>query len=714
MIKRLLVVTVSVFLIFSSNALNAQEKVFTANDAIYMNRDLYPASIPQLKWIKNSENYSYAKDNGIYQVGARNGTETLLFDLDMINKALNANNFDSISRLPRISFTNYNTCLFSDKSSYYEYSWDNESIALINNLPENAENIDFDENARFIAYTIDNNVYINIDGKSVQVTNDTNPEIVNGATVHRVEFGINKGLFWSPEAKKLAFYRKDESMVTDYPLVNINARTAEVENTKYPMAGMTSHQVTLGVYDLENGKTVFMKTGEPTDHYLTSVTWDPSGYYIYIAILNREQNHLKLNKYDVKTGELASTLFEEKNSKYVEPENPLYFLPDDPNYFIWQSERDGWNHMYLYKNTGEMVQQITKGNWVVTELKGVYDGKQCYFSATKESPLENNLYKVKIGSDKIQRITPDHGTHRAQISSSGKYIIDIYSSTDVTREYKLLNSKGKTLRIIQNDSNPLADYNLGEMSIFTLKSDNDDDLYCRLIKPIDFDSTKKYPVIVYVYGGPHAQLITDSWLGGAGFFLNYLSQNGYVVFTLDNRGSANRGRDFEQSIHRQVGENEAKDQLVGVKYLKSLPYVDTAKIGVDGWSYGGFMTINLMLTYPEIFKVGVAGGPVIDWKYYEVMYGERYMDTPEENPEGYEKSSLLNKIENFDGRLLIIHGTSDPTVVWQHSQVFLKSAIEHDKNIDYFVYPGHGHNVRGIDRAHLYKKILTYFNDFLK
>lgn len=692
----------------------AQDKVFTANDAIYMNRSLYPASISQLQWMKNTDNYAYAKDNGIYKVGAKSGTETLLFDVDMLNKALNIGGHDSLTRLPRISFRNTNTCMFTSNKNYYEYSWESETVSKINSLPEEAENVDFDEDARFLAFTIDNNVYISVDGKQIQVTNDTNSEVVNGSTVHRVEFGIEKGLFWSPEAKKLAFYRKDETMVTDYPLVDVNSRIAEVENTKYPMAGMTSHHVTLGVYDLENGNTVFMKTGTPADQYLTSVTWDPSGNYIYIALLNREQNHLKLNKYDALNGDFVVTLFEEKNDKYVEPEHPLYFLPNDPNYFIWQSERDGWNHLYLYRNDGELVQQLTKGEWLVTGLHGVFEGKQCYFSATKESPLENNLYKVKVGSDKITRITPDNGTHRTQISTNGKYIIDIYSSVDITREYKLLNSKGKTVRIIKEDHDPLAGYHLGQMSIFTLKSEAGDDLYCRLIKPIDFDSTKQYPVIVYVYGGPHAQLITNSWLGGAGFFLNYLAQNGYIVFTLDNRGSANRGRDFEQSVHRQLGENEVKDQMVGVNYLKSLPYVDASRIGVDGWSYGGFMTINLMLTHPDVFKVGVAGGPVIDWKYYEVMYGERYMDTPDENPEGYEKSSLLSKIDNFDGRLLIIHGTSDPTVVWQHSQVFLKSAIEHDKNIDYFVYPGHGHNVRGADRAHLYKKILTYFNDYLK
>ncbi len=520
-----------------------------------MNRDIFPASVSQLQWITDTDHYAYSKENGIYKVNAKSGTENLMFDLDMLNNAMISNGYDSLKRIPSISFTDNNSCVFSVKNKYYEYNVEPATMNLINSIPEDAENIDFEKDMGFIAYTVENNVFLAVDGKARQVTFDTNSNIVNGTAVHRVEFGINKGLFWSPESKKLAFYRMDESMVTDYPLVDINTRIAEVENTKYPMAGMTSHEVTLGVYDIESNKTIFMNTGDPVDQYLTSVTWDPSGRYIYIALLNRQQDYLKLNKYDVENGELIQTLFEEKHIKYVEPEHDLYFLPDDPDYFIWQSERDGWNHLYLYKNNGELVDQITSGDWVVTDLNGVFQGNECWFMATKESPLEENLYKIKIGNNKAIRITPDHGTHRTMISSSGKYVIDIYSNTEVSREYKLLNSKGKPLKIIQEDKDPLAEYNLGSTSIFKLKAETGEDLYCRLIKPMDFDSTKRYPVIVYVYGGPHAQLITDSWLGGAGLFLNYLAQNGYIVFTLDNRGSANRGREFEQSIFRNLGIN---------------------------------------------------------------------------------------------------------------------------------------------------------------
>ena len=454
---------------------------------------------------------------------------------------------------------------------------------------------------------------------------------------------------------------------------------------------------------------MFLKTGEPKDHYLTAVTWGPSGKYIYIAVLNRDQNHMKLNQYNVSTGNLVKTLFEEENPKYVEPEHPLYFNPNKSDEFIWFSERDGFDHLYLYNIDGKLLRQLTKGSWAVTNFIGYFGKDKVFFNATKKSPLEQNIYCVSVNGGDITRVSPDHGTHTGFVSYDGKYMVDIYSNTETAREYKLVNKKGKEIRIIKANNHPLKDYKLGKTTIFTLNPKNTPELYCRMITPPDFDSTAKYPVIVYVYGGPHAQLITDSWVGGAGLFLNYLAQQGYIVFTLDNRGSANRGRDFEQAIFRNVGTVEVDDQMTGVNYLKSLPYVDSTRIGVDGWSYGGFMTISLKLKNPGVFKVAVAGGPVIDWKYYEVMYGERYMDTPQSNPEGYKNASLLNYVDNLKGKLMVIHGTMDPTVVWQQSLSFLQTAIKHGKQMDYFVYPGHEHNVQGKDRAHLYTKITEYF-----
>jgi len=702
-----------IILTFVFLSISAQDKLLTLQDAIYMNRDIYPASIPQLQWIGDSDQYAFAKENAIYKVTAKRGTETLLFDLDMLNTGMIAGGDDSLMRLPRINLYKDDAGYFKSGNTYYEYNFRIHELRKITQVPDTARNIEFNRPSSNVAFTIKNNLFYTKDGEVKQITFEADFGIVCGQTVHRNEFGINGGIFWSPNGSKLAFYRKDETMVTDYPLVDITKRIGTVENTKYPMAGETSEQVTLGVYDLAKDITIYMKTGEPKDQYLTSVTWGPEEKYIYIGILNRDQNHLKLNQYNASSGIFIKTLFEEMHPKYVEPETPMYFLPENPNQFIWLSERDGYNHLYLHDTEGALLKQLTNRDWVVTEFLGFYGKETAWFTGTKDGPLQNNIYSVNLTSGEIVRVSQDHGTHRAYISKSGKYILDSYSSRDVSREYKLLSNKGKTIRIVKEDQNPLVEYNMGETSISTLKAEDGTDLYYRLIKPINFDESKKYPAIVYVYGGPHAQLVTDSWLGGGGLFLNYLAQQGFVVITLDNRGSANRGRDFEQAIFRNAGDIEVKDQMVGVNFLKSLSFVDPERIGVDGWSYGGFLTIMMMLKNPDVFKVGVAGGPVTDWKYYEVMYGERYMDTPQDNPEGYENARLINKIDQLNGKLMIIHGTMDPTVVWQQSLVFLQEAITKQKQVDYFVFPGHGHNMRGIDRAYLYEKIAIYFKENL-
>ncbi len=700
--------------LFISIVLFGQKKPLTVEDGSYMNYKLFPKRLSQLQWMGNSDNYSFVANNKLVKGRATSTERDTILTVDDLNAGMTDLKFDSLKRFPSIKYLDDNKIRFSFKKRLFVSDIISKKIDFVNEYDKKAKNIDIQSKTNAIAYTVDNNLFVAVDKNQIQVTDDEDKGIVNGQSVHRQEFGIYKGTFWSPQGNYLAFYRKDQTMVGDYPLVNIDTREATVKNIKYPMAGMTSEQVTLGIFDIKTEKTVFLKTGEPKDHYLTAVTWGPNEKYIYIAILNRDQNHLWLNQYDIVTGDFVKTLLEEENPKYVEPEHPLYFLKNSPDKFIWFSERDGYDHLYLYNTDGELVKQLTKGEWVVTKYLGTdLKERKVFFQATKESPLEKNVYSVDIKSGKIIRITPDHGTHSVQINHSCEYFIDYYSSTDVASEIKMENSKGKVVQTLLENSDPLADYAIGEMSIFTLKADDGADLYCRLIKPANFDASKKYPVIVYVYGGPHAQLITDSWLGGAGMYLNYLASDGYVIFTLDNHGSANRGRDFEQAVFRNLGTHEIADQMKGVEFLKSLEYVDTTRIGVDGWSFGGFMTISLKLREPGVFKVGVAGGPVIDWKYYEVMYGERYMDTPESNPEGYKKASLLNYAKDLEGKLLVIHGTMDPTVVWQHSLLFIKQCVTDGVQVDYFVYPDHEHGVGGKDRLHLNKKIKMYFDENL-
>ncbi|MEI8060085.1 MAG: prolyl oligopeptidase family serine peptidase, partial [Ferruginibacter sp.] len=462
--------------------------------------------------------------------------------------------------------------------------------------------------------------------------------------------------------------------------------------------------------------TTWIRTGFPLDQYLTNIAWSPDDKWLYIAVLNRAQNQLRVNQYNAITGDFAKTFFEEKDDKYVEPLVPMLFVKNNPGQFIWQSNRDGWNHLYLYDEKGNLLKQLTKGNWEVLEVKGFDDkGENLFYISTEESPITKNLYELNIKSGVSKKITTVAGVHTVQVSTDGSSVIDVFSTTDNPRTVQLTDNKTAKSKLLLQSANPIADYAMGKLSIFTIKNSTGTDLYCRLFKPVNFDSAKKYPVIVYWYGGPHAQMILNAWNGGAGdYWFQYMAERGYVVFTIDTRGSDNRGKEFEQAIFRKAGDAQMEDMMSGVNYLTALPFVDKNNMGLFGWSYGGFMTTDFVLNHPGVFKAAVAGGPVMDWKYYEVMYGERYMDTPYENPDGYEATNLIKQAGKLKDKLLLIHGLQDPVVVQQHSINFVKACVDVGVQVDYMIYPGHEHNVLGKDRAHLYQKITDYFTSNLK
>jgi len=694
-----------------------EKKMFTPKDASYNNRAVYAQRPNQLKWIGDQDILMKVKDNEIVTMAPGKNKEISFLTLDGLNAYTKGEGVADLMRIPNLTWINDHEAYFyslgKDVMTLNKMDTKRKTIDKLAVIPEGAENRTISDASLRVAFTIDNNLFVTNGDKHIQITN--NPEgVVAGQSVHRNEFAINGGIFWSPDGKLLAYYSMDERMVTDYPLVDITQRIATAKPIKYPMAGMTSHQVTLHIYNMATGKEIVVKTGEPAEQYLTAITWNPDNKRIYIGILNRQQNHLKFNEYSAITGDYIQTIFEDRDEQFVEPQGPAYFLPNNSDQFIWKAQRDGYYHLYLYTISKKQVKQLTKGNFVITDFDGFSkDGSKIYYRSTEVSPLERHCYMMDIKSGKVTKLTKEHGTHNIIPSASGKYFLDMYSSTDVPFNVDLQDKSGKFVNRLHEAENPLKDYNLGETTLGTLKAEDGQTLYTRLIKPYNFDASKKYPVIVYVYGGPHAQLITDEWTAGAGIYLNYLAQEGFLVFTLDNRGSADRGEAFEQCIHRQCGQLEMQDQMTGIEWLKTLPYVDADRIGSDGWSYGGFMSTSLKINHPEVFKVSVAGGPVLDWKYYEIMYGERYMDTPEENPEGYELVSLENKTDKLEGKLLMIHCTTDPVVMWQHSLVFVENCIHNGKQLDYFVYPGHDHNVHGMDRAHLIEKITQYFKDNL-
>ena len=699
----------------------AQKKLLTLEDAMVKNRStLAVENLKQLQFIYGTNDYVHLKKiegKEVWVKGNSKSPELPFLTLDQLNEKLKAAGYAALNAMPAIQFNvAADWILKVDGNKIALNPVTNQSKIIIDKSI--SEKIAVEEsNAGFVAYVDNYNLFVNSAAYgNKKVTYDGSKDIVYAQSVHRDEFGINKGTFWSNNGKLLAFYRMDQSMVTDYPIIDWTKYPAVNENIKYPMAGGRSHQVTVGVYNAVINSTTWIKTGEPAEQYLTNIAWSPDDKWIFIAVLNRQQDHMKLNQYNATTGEFVKTLFEEKDNKYVEPLVPVLFVKNKPDQFIWQSNRDGWNHLYLYDANGNLIKQLTKGKWEVLEVKG-FDakGENLFYTSTEESPVTKNLYQLNLKSGITKRITAASGVHATQISMDGLAVLDNYSNTITPRTVQLTDIKTAKSTLLLQSANPVADYELGNLSLFSIKNSAGDDLYCRMFKPVNFDSSKKYPVVVYWYGGPHAQMILNGWNGGAGdYWFQYMAERGFVVFTLDTRGSDNRGKVFEQSIHRRLGEVQMEDMMSGVNYLINQAYVDKSRMGLFGWSFGGFMTTDFLLNHPGVFKAGVAGGPVMDWKYYEIMYGERYMDTPLENTEGYAATNLISQAGKLKDKLLLIHGMQDPVVVQQHSVNFVKACVDKGVQVDYMIYPGHEHNVLGKDRAHLYQKVTDYFMQYLK
>lgn len=724
---------VCLFCMTATASFAQEKKSYTLEDVIpggnnYFN--LAPKNIPGLQWW--GDVCVRTDVENIVTINVRNGKETVLVTLDEVNEALlnGEKPFQPTQELKQLRtlmgaslpWGDQKVITFRQGNYMVWYDFGQKKISNLFRLNEKAANLDFCKENGYVAYTVGSNLCIAHEGeKDLQINPDEKKadpmDIVYGQAVHRNEFGIYKGTFWSPKGNCLAFYRMDQSMVTAYPQVNTTTRIATLEPDKYPMAGMTSHKVTVGVYHIQSGKTVYLQAGDPTDRYFTNISWSPDEKSIYVIELNRDQNHSQLVRYNAETGAKEAMLFEETHPKYVEPQHPIVFLPWDSNQFIYWSQRDGFHHLYLYNKEGQLIKQLTQGDWLVQDILGFNTArKEMIIASTEISPLQTNIFSLNVKTGKRTLLGQQDGTHSARLSASGTYLIDNFTSFNVPREISIQPTNGKTGINLLTATDPMKEqYNLPEITLGTIKAaDGKTDLYYRLIKPVNFDPNKKYPAIIYVYGGPHAQLIHNNRFYDARGWDLYMAQKGYVMLTVDSRGSDNRGLEFENCTFRQLGVEEMKDQVEGAKFLQSLPYVNADKIGVHGWSFGGFMTTNLMLTYPEIFKVGVAGGPVIDWQYYEVMYGERYMDTPQTNPEGYKNSNLKLKAGNLKGRLEVIIGGADPTCVPQHSYTFLRACIDAGTHPDFFVYPEDGHNMMGRDRVHLHEHITRYFEDHLK
>ena len=695
----------------------AQDRLFTLEDLNFGGTN-YHNMQPKDMWLTWWGDQMVETDvESCSLVDVKTGKKKQLFTLNDINKW--ANSDEDANRYVRhlmnatFPYPDKPMVAVGNKKAFILVDFKAHKIVWQDSISGQTAN-DWNPVSRATAYVEDHQLYVaDGEGRKHQLSKDGSREIVYGQSVHRNEFGIEKGTFWSSDGQRLAFYRMDQSMVADYPQVDIFPREATYEPDKYPMAGMTSHKVTVGVYVLKTQKTVYLQAGDPTDRYFTNIAWSPDNKTIYMFELDRGQNDCRLVSYDAATGNKQAELYHETSDKYVEPLHPIQFLPWDDTKFILQSQKDGYNHLYLYSIKGECIKQLTSGTWVVMDVLG-FNKKQksIIIKANATHPLCHNLYAVNIDNGKMTALDNGTGVHSGNLSASGTLLFDRYTEPDIPRNIDITSTVSNKRTRLLTAEDPWKDYQQPIFENGSLKAaDGVTDLYWRMVKPHDFTPGNKFPTVVYVYGGPHANNVQASWHWASRSWETYMAQKGYIVFILDNRGSQYRGRDFEQATFHQLGQIEMRDQIKGVDFLRTLPYVDMDRLGVHGWSFGGFMTISLMTNYPDMFKVGVAGGPVIDWKWYEVMYGERYMGTPENNPEGYAKTSLINKAGNLKGKLQIITGYNDKTVVPQHCLSFLDACIKAGTHPDFFAYPGEEHNMRGHASVHLHERITQYFED---
>ncbi len=716
--KKIIIVLVAISCLVQTKA---QKKNFTMQEAVLgLSTTLNISNLNQLAFMSTIGDCMAHVDkvdsvDAVIKISLPSGTKKTLFTLPQLNTALAQIITEPLKRMPTLQWVDEDKFYFATKGKYIQVVVKKNVMETIlaYTIPEDADNIEPFENYNKIAYTHNNNIYIIEKGKEPQkITTDGTENLIYGKPVHRDEFGITKGLFWNKTGKKLAYYKMDQSMVTDYPIINWLEPIAENTNIKYPFAGQKSHEVTLLIYDIAVGKTIPVITKGPADQYLTMVTWHNQEDNVYVGILNRLQNELSVNKYDAEDGAFIKTIYTEKNNKYVEPQHALMFVN---NKTIVQSQKDGFNHLYFINEDKATTTPITSGSWMVNEVLGFnYNNNEIVYTSTQDGPTNKMLYAVDLKTLATRKLSKIIGWHNITTTPNCNYVIDNYSNATLPRAIDVLAVEGTYEKRLLTANNTLTNYNLGTVKDVELKADDNTKLYGKIILPYNFDATKKYPVVVYLYNGPHVQQIKNTFPSSGNLWYDYMTQNGYIMYIMDGRGSSNRGFAFESATHKQLGTIEMNDQLKGVAYLKTLPYVDTTKLGIHGWSFGGFMTTSFMLRYPNTFKVGVAGGPVMDWSKYEIMYTERYMSTPALNKEGFDNSNLLTKTKNLNGKLLLIHGTNDNVVVWQHSLAFIKECVNNNKQVDYFVYPGYEHNVRGKDRVHLMQKITNYFDDYLK
>lgn len=721
--------TLSLFIMFTFVAFAQDGKKELTLDDIFTSSKFAGKGVSGVHWMKDGRHYSFyerdtaAKATNVFIYGVKEKSRFLVVS----TTALKLKPED-----PTFRFTSYqwspdeSQILFisappdreylsrlTPAGNVFLYTLASHSFRRLTNVAEPQYNVKFSPDGSSIALVRSNNIYV-LDiasGTEQQLTSDGAEHIINGKFdwVYEEEFDIADGWRWSPDSKHIAFWRLDENRVPEYTLTEWDSLHLQLIPMRYPKAGEQNSIVKIGVIDVQTKDIRWMDIGSNDDIYIPRIQWTRDPSILSIERLNRAQNLLELLYADIATGS-TKVILKEEEEKWIDISNDLTFLKDGN--FVWPSERDGYRHLYLYKGDGSLLNQITKGEWEVESLYGIDERSgSLYFSSTEPSPLERHIYKIRLDGKKKIRLTTKPGTHSGNFSPTFEYFLDTFSDISTPHQILLLDNDGDQKAVIEaNEIHALDDYLLGRTSFISFKTSDGVSLNASILKPADFDSTKSYPVLMFTYGGPGSQIVRNAWSRGTdGLWYSYLAEKGYLVFMIDNRGTGARGKAFKTIGYRNLGKWEVNDHIEAAKYLSTLSYVDKKRIGIWGWSYGGYISSMVILNGADYFKAAIAVAPVTSWRYYDNIYTERYMGTPQNNPEGYKESSPITSASKLKGNFLIIQGTSDDNVHFQNSVNLVAALEKANKQFSVMYYPDKNHGIYGgVTRLHLFTLITNF------
>ncbi len=729
---------VSLFLVFGAVSASAQEKKNFELEDLYQRGTFYAKSVRGMNSMKDGKTYASFEKGQLniynYKTGKLEKTLFGITDLTMHPDSLpiGLQNYElSANEDKMLCLTDMESIYrHSFHANYYVYDFATKTLQP---LSKNGKQrlATFSPDATKVAFMRDNNLFIKDleTGEEKQFTSDgLYNHIINGAPdwVYEEEFSFSQGFYWSPDSKKIAFMKFDESNVREFQMEEFEGLYPDWYSFKYPKAGEDNSIVEIYVYNLENGKTVKMDTGKETDIYLPRIAWTKDANVLAIQRLNRHQNHLEILAADATTGK-SRVFYDDTNEYYIDITDDWHFLEDGKR-FLMTSERSGYNHIYLYNLDGTLVKQLTDGPWDVTSVYG-FDGKEVYFQAAKNTPVDRQIYAVNL-KGQMREVIGRPGTNNARFSNDFSYLININSTISQPNQYELYTNKGKLVRVLEDNhefAEKLKTFNLGEKKLlkisdpaFVLPNGTQVDVDAWQILPPDFDPSKKYPVLIYVYGGPGHQTVNNSWANSDYWWLQLLAQHGIISVSINNRGSGAQGEVFKKMTYLQLGKYETEDMITLAKYMAKQPYVDADHIGIYGWSYGGFMAANGITKGADVISTAVSVAPVTNWRYYDNVYTERFMRTPQENPDGYDLNSPVHNTAMIKGNYLLCHGSGDDNVHYQNAMELIKAMISNGKQFDLMIYPNKNHGIYGgyeygdgECRMHLFNKIDNFLFEHL-